>query len=104
MHGTSLKEFNNHLDELTLTKGMLELFNYINNNKEKYEAIIMSSNYEYTIKYILKKFKIINFFSEIICSPSKEANSIEEEQFIYVFKRKPHNCSKCNPCIAWLKI
>ena len=97
-HGYSLTEFNKHLDELSLTKGMHELFLYIRENKNKYEAIILSSNYQYVINYLLKKFGVSDIFSEIICNPSREANPGEEEQFIYVLKRKPHGCDKCNPC------
>ena len=97
-HGISKTDFDNMLSELSLTSGMGDLFNYIKAQKEKYESIILSSNYEYVIKYILNKNKISDIFSDIICNPSREANENEKEQFIYVMKKKPHDCKSCNPC------
>ena len=98
-HGISKDEFNNILEELSLSKGMQELFSYIKENKKNFEIIILSSNFEYLIKYILIKFNIIDIFSEIICTPSRENNPNEKEQFIYVYEKEPHNCNFCNPCI-----
>ena len=97
-HGTTLNEFNKVLEEIPLSKGMEELFTYIGKNKSKYEAVIMSSNYQYVIFHLLKHYNIFDIFSEIICTPSKESNSDEKDQFVYVLNNKPHNCPKCNPC------
>ena len=98
LHGKSKNDFDELLNNITLTKGMEDLFNYIKEEKGKYDSIILSSNYEYVIKYILNKFNISNIFSEIITNPSREANPDEEDQFIYVLKRKEHDCKTCNPC------
>ena len=97
-HNFSKDDFNNMLNELSLTKGLLDLFSYIKQHKDKYDSIILSSNYTYIIKYILNKFNIADLFIDIICNPSREANPEEKEQFIYVLKKQPHDCKECNPC------
>ena len=97
-HGTTLNEFNKVLEEIPLSKGMDGLFSYIGKNKSKYEAIIMSSTYQYVISHLLKHYNIFDIFSEIICTPSREPNSDEKDQFVYVLDNKPHKCPKCNPC------
>ena len=97
-HGKTEEDFDKMLDELSLTKGMADLFSYIKAQKNNYDSIILSCGYDYVIKYILKKFNISNVFLDIICNPSREANPDETDQFIYVMKKKPHDCDKCNPC------
>ena len=97
-HGMTKENFNEMLNQISLTQGMSDLFNYIKEKKENYDSIILSSNYEYVIKYILNKNNIIDIFLDIITNPSREANQDEKEQFIYVLKKQEHNCKICNPC------
>lgn len=97
-HGMTKEKFNEMLDQISLTKGMSDLFNYIREKKDNYDSIILSSNYEYVIKYILKKNNISDIFLDIITNPSREANQDEKDQFIYVLKKQEHNCKICNPC------
>ena len=97
-HGITKEKFNEMLNQISLTQGMSVLFNYIKEKKENYDSIILSSNYEYVIKYILNKNNIIDIFLDIITNPSREANQDEKEQFIYVLKKQEHNCKICNPC------
>ena len=97
-HGMTKENFNEMLDQISLTKGMSDLFNYIREKKDNYDSIILSSNYEYVIKYILKKNNISDIFLDIITNPSREANQDEKDQFIYVLKKQEHNCKICNPC------
>jgi len=97
-HGITKEKFNEMLNQISLTQGMSDLFNYIKEKKENYDSIILSSNYEYVIKYILNKNNIIDIFLDIITNPSREANQEEKEQFIYVLKKREHNCKICNPC------
>ena len=97
-HGITKEKFNEMLNQISLTQGMSDLLNYIKEKKENYDSIILSSNYEYVIKYILNKNNIIDIFLDIITNPSREANQDEKEQFIYVLKKQEHNCKICNPC------
>ena len=97
-HGITKEKFNEMLNQISLTQGMSDLFNYIKEKKENYDSIILSSNYEYVIKYILNKNNIIDIFLDIITNPSREANQDEKDQFIYVLKKREHNCKICNPC------
>ena len=97
-HGMTKEKFNELLDQISLTQGMSDLFNYIREKKDNYDSIILSSNYEYVIKYILKKNNISDIFLDIITNPSREANQDEKDQFIYVLKKQEHNCKICNPC------
>jgi 2,3-diketo-5-methylthio-1-phosphopentane phosphatase len=99
-HGISKNDFNKLLDELSLSKGMQDLFSYIKEQKEKYDIILISCNYDYVINYILNKYHISDIFSEIIANPSREPNPDENDQFIYVLKRKEHKCNNCNPCLC----
>ena len=89
-HGITKEKFNEMLNQISLTQGMSDLFNYIKEKKENYDSIILSSNYEYVIKYILNKNNIIDIFLDIITNPSREANQDEKEQFIYVSKKREH--------------
>ena len=97
-HGITKEKFNEMLNQISLTKGMDNLFNYIKEQKDNYDSIILSSNYEYVIKYILNKYNITDIFLDIITNPSREGNPDEKEQFIYVLKKQEHNCKTCNPC------
>lgn len=97
-HNISKTDFDNLLNEISFSPGFQDLFNYIKSQKEKYDSIVLSSNYEYVIKHILNKNNLNNIFSDIICNPSREANENEKDQFIYVMKKKPHECKVCNPC------
>ena len=97
-HGKTKEDFDKMLNELSLTKGMADLFSFIKEKKDNFDCIILSCGYEYVIKYILNKFNISSIFLDIICNPSREANPDETEQFIYVMKKNPHDCNKCNPC------
>ena len=97
-HGMTKENFNEMLNQISLTQGMSDLFNYIREKKDNYDSIILSSNYEYVIKYILKKNNISDIFLDIITNPSREANQDEKDQFIYVLKKQEHNCKICNPC------
>ena len=97
-HGITKEKFDEMLNQISLTQGMSDLFNYIKEQKDNYDCIILSSNYEYVIKYILNKFNIKDIFIDIITNPSREANQDEKAQFIYVLKKQEHNCKICNPC------
>ena len=97
-HGITKEKFNEMLNKISLTKGMDDLFNYIRTNKNNYDSIILSSNYQYVINYLLNKYNIVDIFSDIITNPSREANPDEKDQFIYVLKKQEHNCKVCNPC------
>ena len=99
-HGVSKEQFDKMLDELSLTKGMEDLFTFIKENKNNYDSIILSCGYDYVIKYLLNKYNISDIFKDILCNPSRQANPEETEQFIYVMKKSPHNCNICNPCVC----
>lgn len=89
----SLLQIDEKLKQLEFSPGMMELLNYLRDNKQKYEVIIISSNCTYLIDKILEFHQISDLFSVIYCNPSK----IENETIV-VSQKEFHNCKLCNPC------
>ena len=96
-HGVTLENIKKILDEkASLIEGMQQLFNYIKENKNKYDLVLLTSTFEYVIHYLLKHFKIFDLFTEIYCVKS-EIGKKDDEQIIYISARKEHNCKDCGP-------
>lgn len=89
----SIHEIDEKLKHLELSPGMLELFNYLRENKRIYEVIIISSNCTYLIEKILEIYQISDVVSSIYCNPSKCYDDT-----IVVFQKESHSCKLCNPC------
>lgn len=81
-------------EQIPLTKGMIELFSYLRQNKDKYEVIIISGGHSYGINYIMKHNNLIDVIDDILCNPI----TIDKDGKILVEKRYSHNCEFCNPC------
>ena len=96
-HGVTLEKINKVLDKVSLTDGMQNLFDYIKQNKSKYDLVLLTSTFEYAINFLLNKFKINDLFTEIYCVKSKIGKP-EDDQVIYISKRKEHDCKDCGPC------
>ena len=96
-HGVTLEKINKVLQTVNLADGMKNLFDFIRQNKSKYDAILLTSTFNYVIEYLLKFHKIFDLFTEIFCVKS-EIGKPEDDQIIYVYERKKHNCKDCGPC------
>ena len=96
-HGVTLEKINKVLERVSLTDGMQNLFEYIKQNKTKYDLVLLTSTFEYAINYLLNKFKIKELFTEIYCVNSKIGKP-EDDQVIYISIRKEHDCKDCGPC------
>lgn len=81
-------------EQLPLTKGMIELFSYLRENRDKYEVIIISGGHSYGINYIMKYNNLIDVIDDILCNPI----IIDENGKILVQQRYSHSCNFCNPC------
>jgi pyridoxal phosphate phosphatase PHOSPHO2 len=96
-HGVTLEKINKVLQTVNLADGMKNLFDFIRQNKSKYDVILLTSTFNYVIEYLLKLHKIFDLFTEIFCVKS-EIGKPEDDQIIYVYERKKHNCKDCGPC------
>ena len=96
-HGVTLEKINKVLQTVNLADGMKNLFDFIRQNKSKYDVVLLTSTFNYVIEYLLKFHKILDLFTEIFCVKS-EMGKPEDDQIIYVYERKKHNCKDCGPC------
>jgi pyridoxal phosphate phosphatase PHOSPHO2 len=96
-HGVTLEKMEKVLDEKAkLTEGMQNLFDFIKENKVKFDLVLLTSTFEYVIHYLLKHFKIFDLFTELYCEKS-EMGKPGDDQLIYIVMRKKHNCKDCGP-------
>ena len=89
----SLSKLTSTIESIELTKGMKELFEFIRENKEKFNIIITSCSNTFTLNTILKYNKIYDLIDDI---RTVIANPSEENLFI-VTQNRFHNCKNCNP-------
>ena len=82
-----MSKVNSVYEQLPITKGMVELFSYLRENKDKYEIIIISAGHSYGLNYVLKHNNFIDVIDELICSPA----SLDENGKIVVNKRYSHS-------------
>ena len=96
----TINDVNNYIDTIKLSSGFKELVQYLNNNKDKYELIIISGNIDYPIKRILQNESILDCFKKIIASPS----IIDQNRIIKVSSLVKGQCNNCqpNPCKTFL--
>ena len=90
----SIEQINEVLKHLKLTKGMKELFDFLRNHKEKFEVIVISSNFAYAIEKVLEYNNMRDIVSMIYCNPYKMLPNGK----IAVIQRDHHDCKDCNPC------
>jgi len=69
-NGYTYEEVLNHFNSLKLSPNMEELFDYIRQNREKYEVIIITGNNEQVIHIVLSSHKIKDCFDHILCNKS----------------------------------
>jgi pyridoxal phosphate phosphatase PHOSPHO2 len=81
-------------ESIPLTNGMKELFDFLKQNLNKYELIILSSGNKISIEYLLTYNNIIDIFKAILTNPSY----INEKGIIKVSQSNKHDCKTCNAC------
>ena len=86
----SISDINNYIDKVEYTSGMLELFNFLKNKKDKYILVILSAGHSYQINRILDRNNLTFIFDEII-----SFNSYEKNGKIIVNKSNEYNCDFC---------
>ena len=92
----TLKDFNTILDKIQLSPKMKELFDYLRENKSKYEIIICSNAVDYEIKYVLQHNGFLDLFDGFICTKGKFQNE-KSEPLLFVEKNQfPHSCNICS--------
>ncbi len=96
--GLNLKDIHSNLEKLKLSPKMKELFDYIRENKSKYDLLCLSGDIDYDIKYVLKYHNFLDLFKDFIAN-SVEIQDENAEQIIYVKGDQfPHNCNLCISC------
>ena len=83
-------------DHLSIKKALeyKELFDFLKQNLNKYELIILSSGNKISIEYLLTYNNIIDIFKAILTNPSY----INEKGIIKVSQSNKHDCKTCNAC------
>ena len=93
--GLNLKDINSNLEKLSLSPKMSELFDYIRQNKSKYDLLLLSGDIDYVINYVLKYHNLLDLFSYMICNKA-EIQDDKSERIIYVQRDQfPHDCDLC---------
>ena len=87
----TISDINNYIDTIEYTKGMVELLQYLQKNKNKYSIVILSAGHYYQIIRMLQRINMTDLFDEIIAIPSY----IENNKII-VTQTYEHNCDICN--------
>ena len=94
--GITIAKLNSEFESVEMTPGMVKLFEYIKQKKNKYDLVLLSSSYEYLLKHMLKFYEIADLFNEIFC-PISVIGKTNDDQLIFVKQRYTHNCKICNP-------
>ena len=93
--GLTLQDINSNLEKISLSPKIQELFDYIRQNKSKYDLLLLSGDIDYVIKYILQYHNFLNLFSYMICNKA-EIQDNNSERIIYVPRNQfPHECNLC---------
>ena len=93
--GLTLKNINSILEKLEFSPKMKELFDYLRKNKSKYEMIILSGDYDYSVNHILKYHGILDLFDELILIKGIIQDE-KSESLIYIPRDQfPHKCDLC---------
>ena len=93
--GLTLQDINSNLEKISLSPKIQELFDYIRQNKSKYDLLLLSGDIDYVIKYILQYHNFLNLFSYMICN-KEEIQDNNSERIIYVPRNQfPHKCNLC---------
>jgi len=83
------------IEHIEINDGFIDLLNYLNSNKNKFDVIAISSGYFNQIEYLLKFNKIFEKFDEIFCVKSE----LLENGIVNIFyNNNKHNCNYCNEC------
>ena len=77
-NGYTYEDVRNYLQSLKLSPNMKELFNYLKQNKDKYEVIILTGNNDQVVDIVLSSHKIKDCFAHILCN-----KSIRDEKNIF---------------------
>ena len=89
----SIDNINHMIDQSNITRGMLDFFEFLKKNKDKFIIAIMSAGHYYQIIRVLDRINMTNLFDEIIAIPS-----YIKDNKVCVYQNYDHNCDICNAC------
>lgn len=97
----TIEDIKKYLDRNThLTKHFEDVFNFIRENKDIYEVILLSGANAFNIKYLLNKFRIEDVFDDVITNPANE----NTKTILTLGRYHKHECSMCDICMCKGKI
>ena len=94
--GLTLNDIILNLQNLSLTEGMLNLFSYFQNNKLKYELVILSSDINFSVKSILEHIDFFKLFDEFILNKEIIQEENKESLIQVEHNQYHHNCNMCD--------
>ena len=97
-NGYTYEDVRNYLQSLKLSPNMKELFNYLKQNKDKYEVIILTGNNDQVVDIVLSSHKIKDCFAHILCN-----KSIRDEKNIFkiwAINDKYEHCENDKPFLC----
>ena len=96
----SINDINPVLEQMKFNDGMIELFNYIKENKNKFFLILITGDDLYPTTYFLKYKGFFNLFDYCIGIPSYLNSDNKDEGLISVNFLPPHNCDFCDESLC----
>ena len=93
--GLTLKDININLEKLELSPKIKELFDYLKKNKSKYEILLLSGDFDYSVKHILKYHGFLDLFDEFILNKAIIQDEKSERLLFIPRDQFPHSCDLC---------
>lgn len=90
----SVNDLKSIVETIELNEGFKEIFEFLSENKNDFESIIISGSNTLFVDWVIKKNKIDNIFTKIY---SNKAN-ICDQNLIRIDPTHAHECNTCNPC------
>jgi len=82
------------IESIKLNEGFIEIFEYLSQNKNLFESIIISGSNTIFVDWVIKKNNIENIFSNVYSNKAV----LCQENLIKIEPCHSHVCQVCNPC------
>lgn len=90
----SISDIKRIVEDISLNDGFKEVFDYISNNKNNFESIIISGSNTLFVDWVLRKNGLHQIFSKIFSNKAR----ISEDNLLCIEPYHNHNCRECNAC------
>ncbi len=95
-NNVTIEKLKEQMGKFELSPNFNELFNFIKNNKEKFDVNVLSAGNKYCISNILEQKNLLSLFNNIYADDGEE----NEENLIKVSSIGFLNCNYCSPALC----